>query len=57
MFQDGMTLSQAQAENPMKTPYHDVTSGYWYTSSLMSGDMCASSCLKYGFMYAGIQAK
>jgi hypothetical protein len=56
-FQGGMSACQAQAENPFGKPSNQAESGFWYSSStLMSGDMCAKSCSKYGFMYAAIEA-
>jgi hypothetical protein len=52
-----MSVCQAQAENLNVLPLNEATSGYWYTSSVMSGDICLNSCLKYNFVYAGIKAK
>ena len=58
LFLGGLNLSQAQAEaNALSGGgiYNSGTSGYWFCQSQISGSSCASSCLKYGFIYAAIE--
>ena len=57
VFQGGMTVCQAAAENPNVGPVAEGASNYWYYSSSITGDMCLKSCSKYGFLYAGVEAK
>ena len=55
LFRDGLTICQAQTENPQVAPFNIRLNTYSYLDiNLMSGEMCASSCLKYGFAYAAI---
>ena len=64
LFQEGPNQYQAQNESGLNglglTDYNYGSNGfttYGYYSSLMSGDMCTNSCLKYGFIYAAIEPK
>jgi hypothetical protein len=47
-------MCQAQNENFYSAPFQAASNDYWYASSLMTGEMCALSCLKYGFIYAAL---
>ena len=57
LFLGGLNLSQAQAEAKIGSITQKGANVYWYSSNLMSGGRCASSCLKYGFVYAAIESK
>ena len=57
LFQGGMTQYQAQMENTSVTPYQTGQSGYLFQSSLMTVDLCLTTCYNYGFVYAGLNPK
>jgi hypothetical protein len=55
LFQGGgMNMCQAQSENLYSAPFQATSNDYWYASLSMTGEMCAISCLKYGFIYAAL---
>jgi hypothetical protein len=65
LFQNGLNMTQAQVESDLygdggalvKFNYGPSGySNYWYNSSTMTGEMCVSSCAKYGFIYAAINS-
>ena len=49
-----MSMCQAQSENLNQAPLQVTSNEYWYASSSMTGEMCAMSCLKYGYTYAAL---
>ncbi len=53
-FQKGLNYCQAKIENIFSTPYFLASSSYSYYSGRMTGEMCATSCLKNNFIYAAL---
>ena len=55
LFLGGMNVTQAQVEGvDMNNIVNQGANGYWYSSNSMTIQMCTSSCVKYGFIYAAI---
>jgi len=56
LFLEGLTQAQAQTYSGTcnSNIANEAPSGYWYSSTSMTSEMCMCSCRKYGFIYAAI---
>ena len=59
LFLGGLNASEAQTEAQANngSSISEGTSGYCFSSNAMSGSICVTSCLKYGFVYAAVKPR